>query len=290
MTAITCQTSGQSCGATVHGVDFTAALSTDTVNQLRELWLRHQVLAFPDQFMSIDNLKALALAFGPRGDDPFIAAIPGHAHVVEIKREADEQSTLFAEGWHSDWSFLRVPPAGTMLYGVEIPPVGGDTLFANQYAAYEALPDSLKHAIEGRQAIHSARNVYSREGYYGERDKGRSMAIITNDTAKKTQSHPMVRVHPETGRKALFVNRGYTVGIEGMNATESDALLHELFELQTMPELVYRHRWQAGMVIIWDNRCLVHAATGGYEGYRRLLNRITIAERKETASAGSADQ
>jgi taurine dioxygenase len=136
--------------------------------------------------MSIDAFKRVALAFGPHGDDPFLAAMPGHAHVVEIKREADETTALFAESWHSDWSFLPVLPAGTMLYGSVIPPTGGDTLFANQYAAYEALPSATKHAIDGRMAIHSARTGYARDGLYGDRDKGRSMAIISNDSARKT--------------------------------------------------------------------------------------------------------
>jgi taurine dioxygenase len=275
---IAVEASGQACGALVRGVNLADELSTEEIAELRSLWLRHQVIGFPDQSLSIDNFKRLALAFGPHGDDPFLAAMPGHAHVVEIKREAEETTALFAESWHSDWSFLRVPPAGTMLYGSVIPPTGGDTLFANQYAAYEALPGTTKRAIEGRMAIHSARKGYAREGLYGDRDKGRSMAIISNDSARKTQLHPLVRVHPETGRKALFVNPGYTIGIDGMG-NEGEALLEELFAHQVKPAFVYRHRWQANMVLLWDNRCVVHAATGGYQGHRRVLNRITIAER-----------
>jgi taurine dioxygenase len=271
------QPSGQSCGALVRGINLSTELSAQEIAQRRSLWLQHQVIGFPDQPLSIEHFKRLALAFGPHGDDPFLAAMPGHAHVAEIKREADETTALFAESWHSDWSFLPTPPAGTMLHGCVIPPIGGDTVFANQYAEYEALSDAMKRSIEGRTGIHSARKGYARDGLYGDRDKGRSMAIIANDSARKTQLHPLVREHPETGRKALFVNPGYTIGIDGMG-DEGAALLVELFEHQARAEFVYRHRWQADMVLLWDNRCLIHAATGGYQGYRRELRRITIAE------------
>ncbi|HYF59881.1 MAG TPA: TauD/TfdA family dioxygenase [Burkholderiaceae bacterium] len=277
--------SGAACGATVRGADLSSPLSDATVAEIRAAWLEHGVVAFPDQRMSIEDLERFTLALGPRGDDPYIAPIPGHRHVVEIRREPDEQAPIFAETWHSDWSFLPIPPAATALYGTIIPPVGGDTLFACQAAAWDALPDRTKARLRGRLAVHSARRGYARDGMYGERDraKGRSMAIRFGDDALATRSHPIARVHPETGRTVLFVSPGYTIGIEGMDEAESTPLLMELFEHQKRPEFVYRHRWSAGMLLLWDNRRLVHAATGGYEGHRRLLHRITIAERAPLA-------
>jgi taurine dioxygenase len=198
---------------------------------------------------------------------------------VQVRREADEKTPIFAETWHSDWSFLKTPPAGTVLYGSVIPPVGGDTLFADQYAAWEGLPATMRTLLGGRMGIHSARRGYSREGMYGERDKGRSMAIRFGDSALKTQLHPIARPHTETGRLALFVSPGYTIGIDGMPDDEATAILRELFAHQCRPEYVYRHKWSEGMLTLWDNRCVIHAATGGYEGHRRLLHRITVADR-----------
>ena len=268
------------CGALIHGVDLAQALSSAQVAGIRSAWLAHQVIAFPGQKLAIEDLERFAFCIGPRGEDPYIAGLPGHPHVVEVKREADEQSKLFAETWHSDWSFLPSPPAGTVLYGEVIPPLGGDTLFADQYAAWDALPQALRAVVEGKQAVHSARGGYSRDGLYGERDKGRSMAILFGDSALKTRPHPLVRTHPETGRKALFVNAGYTIGIEGMPAAEAGDVLRQLFKHQVEERFVYRHHWSQGMLTLWDNRCLLHAATGGYEGHRRLLLRVTVAERQ----------
>jgi taurine dioxygenase len=225
------------------------------------------------------DLERFAQAMGPFGEDPYIAPIPGHAHVVQVKREPDETTPIFAESWHSDWSFLPCPPAGTVLYGSVIPPTGGDTLFANQYLAWDELPPDLRRAVHGRMGIHSARRGYAPQGMYGERDKGRSMAIRWSETAMRTRVHPIGRVHPETGRTALFVSPGYTIGIEGMAEDEAEALLMALFRHQAQERFVYRHRWSEGMLTLWDNRCLVHAATGGYEGHRRLLHRITVGER-----------
>lgn len=279
------QASGAPCGARVTGVDLSAPLDAATVDAIRDAWLAHGVIAFPDQHMSIPDLERFTLALGPRGDDPFIAPIPGHAHVVEIRREADEQAPIFAETWHSDWSFLPSPPAGTALHGTVVPPVGGDTLFADQHAAWDALPAAMQARLRDLQGVHSARRGYARDGMYGERDRarGRSMAIRFGDDALAVRRHPIARVHPETGRTALFVSPGYTVGIEGMDDAQAGALLAELFEHQKRPEFVYRHRWSAGMLVVWDNRRLVHAATGGYEGHRRLLHRVTIAERSPVA-------
>jgi taurine dioxygenase len=266
------------CGATVKGIDLRKPLAADTVAELRQAWLQHQVLAFPGQDLSLDDLERIALHFGPFGTDPFFGSVPGHPHVAQVRRDADEKTKIFAETWHSDWSFLARPPQATLLYGSVIPSVGGDTLFASQYAAWEALSPALQALLRGRQGIHSARRGYARDGMYGERDQGRSMAIRYGDDALATQAHPIARVHPETGRTALFVSPGYTIGIEGLADAEAQPLLMELFRHQVREDFVYRHRWQTGMLLMWDNRCVVHAATGGYDGHARLLHRITVAE------------
>ena len=268
-----------SCGAAITGIDLKQPLGGAQVAQVRGIWLDHQVIAFPDQSMEIADIERFATYMGPNGEDPFIEAIPGHPRVVQVKREADEKTPLFAETWHSDWSFLKAPPAGTVLYGDVIPPVGGDTLFANQYAAWDGLPHAMKAQLRDGKGIHSARRGYAKDGMYGEKDKGRSMAIKYGDSALKTQLHPIARPHSETGRLALFVSPGYTIGIEGIPDDEATDILLQLFRHQANPEYVYRHKWSPGMLIMWDNRCVIHAATGGYEGHRRLLHRITVADR-----------
>ena len=267
------------CGAVVRGVDLCQPLSAEQAAEIRQAWLAHQVLAFPDQAMSVEDLERFATSIGPFSPDPYFEAIPGHPHVAQVKREADETSSIFADNWHSDWSFLPSPPAATLLYGDVIPPLGGDTLFANQYEAWDALPAAMQTLLQDKQGVHSARRGYSRQGRYGEQDAGRSMAIKFDDSALATQLQPVALRHPETGRTALYVSPGYTIGIAGLPDDEAQALLAELFAHQGQQRFVYRHRWQAGMLLMWDNRCLVHAATGGYQGHRRLLHRITVGER-----------
>ena len=268
------------CGAIVRGVDLCHPLSEDQAAQIRQAWLAHQVLAFPGQPMSVEDLERFATSIGPFSPDPYFQSIPGHPHVAQVKREADETSSIFADNWHSDWSFLPSPPAATLLYGDVIPPVGGDTLFANQYDAWDALPDAMKARLQDMQGVHSARRGYSRRGRYGEQDAGRSMAIKFDDSALATQLQPVARRHPETGRTALYVSPGYTIGMAGLPDDEAQALLAELFAHLGQERFVYRHRWQQGTLLMWDNRCLVHAATGGYQGHRRLLHRITVGERQ----------
>ena len=277
--ALTFTVADAPCGAEVRGVDLSKPLAQNQVAELRALWLAHQVLAFPGQTLSVDELERFAATIGPFGQDPFFESIPGHPHVAQVKREADETSSIFADSWHSDWSFLASPPTATLLYGDVIPPIGGDTLFASQYAAWEALAPAMKLRLQRLQGVHSARRGYARDGRYGEQDRGRSMAIRFDDSALATQLHPIARAHPETGRLALYVSPGYTIGIDGLPDDVAQPLLAELFAHQAQPKFVYRHRWQPGMLLMWDNRCLVHAATGGYQGHRRLLHRITIGER-----------
>ena len=269
--------SGQSCGAAITGIDLSKPLGDEQVAEIRAVWLEHHVLSFPGQDMSNDDLERFTLYFGDFGQDPFFAPIEGREHIAAIRRDADETSPLFAENWHSDWSFQEHPPAGTCLLGITIPPVGGDTLFANQHAALDAMPPDMRAKYEGLTAIHSAMLAYAPDGAYGEKDAGRSMAIRPDETARETQLHPLVREHPETGRPGLFSCMGYIIGFEGMAQEDALPLLQELYVWQSRDEFVYRHKWEPDMLIMWDNRSVLHCATGGYEGHDRLLHRTTIA-------------
>lgn len=274
--AIEVTPSGQSCGAFVRGVDLTQTLNADDIADIRAAWLKHHVLAFPDQPMNDDDLERFTLCFGPFGDDPFIAPIPGRDHIIAVKRAADETAPIFAEAWHTDWSFQENPPAGTCLFGITIPPTGGDTLFANQHAALDHMPEELRAKLDGKIAVHSAKRAYAKDGAYGTGDKGRSMDIRPSDEADETFSHPIIRAHPETGREAIFGSIGYIMGFEGLDEMESMSLLAELYQWQTQHTFQYRHKWEKDMLVMWDNRSVLHMATGGYKGHDRLLHRTTI--------------
>lgn len=266
------------CGAEVRGIDLRRPLSADETAQLRRAWVTHKVLVFRDQPIGDDDLEQLTLAFGPFGDDPFIAPIPGRDHVIAVTRRAGETAPLFAENWHSDWSFQRHPPDGTVLRAVTIPPHGGDTLFADQQAAFAALPAALAARARTLTAIHSAGSGYAPSGMYGDADQAtdRSMDIRPSPAASATQTHPLVRTHPETGAEVVFGCRGYICGIEGMGPDDARELMSDLLHRQTLDEFVYRHRWEDDMVVMWDNRSVLHRATGGYDGFDRELHRSTI--------------
>ncbi len=271
-------TSGGPCGARVEGVDLAKPLDPETVSQLRDAWLEHHVLAFPDQALDDDGLERFSAYFGPFGDDPFIDPIPGRRHIIAVQRRADETAPIFAEAWHTDWSFQQRPPIGTCLLGLVIPPSGGDTLFANQHAALDAMPAKLRRRIDGLSAVHSAKLGYAPSGMYGDSDAAgdRSMAIRPSTDAEATQLHPLIRRHSETGRASLYGCLGYIIGLDGFADDEALELLMELHAWQTRDEFVFAQRWEEGMLVMWDNRCLLHRATGGYEGHDRLLHRTTI--------------
>jgi len=277
---VSVQPSGACCGATITGVSLNRPLSKDLVAEIRTHWLEHKVVAFPDQKLTPDQLVSFSEQFGDICEDPFFGHIDEHPQVAAIQRKADEKTTIFAEVFHSDWSFMPIPPAGTALYGITIPPVGGNTLFADQVLAYEQLPEGLRSRVEGLTAIHSAALGYAPDGAYGEADqeKGRSMKILPSEAALATYQHPLVREHPETGKKTLFSSAAYIKGFVGLEKEESDALLGELYVHQSQSAFIYSHHWRADMLVMWDNRSLLHAATGGYDGYDRLLYRTTIAD------------
>ena len=271
--------SGQACGAEITGIDLTKDLLASEIRNLREAWLEHHVLSFPNQSMSDDDLERFTLYFGSFGDDPFIAPISGRQNIAAVKRTADEKVPIFAENWHTDWSFQLNPPAGTCLFGIDIPTKGGDTLFANQHLALYEMPETLRNKLEGKLAIHSAAIPYSPTGGYGDKDRelGRSMDIRASDEAMAQQLHPIIRNHPETGKEGIFGTIGYIVGIEGMQDQEAMKLLIELSTWQSQEKFQYQHKWKKDMLVMWDNRSVLHRATGGYQGQERLLHRTTIA-------------
>lgn len=269
--------SNQACGAAVTGVDLSKPLNDEQIAEIRAAWLKFHVLSFPDQPMTDDDLERFTQYFGGFGHDPFFDPIEGRENIAAIQRNADETSPLFAENWHSDWSFQAHPPAGTCLRSLTIPPIGGDTLFSNQHLALDAMTSELRAKYEGLTAIHSAQMAYAPDGAYGANDEGRSMAIRPDESARETQTHPLIRKHPETGQLGLFSCMGYIIGFEGMAQEEALPLLQELYAWQAREEFTYRHEWQPNMLIMWDNRSVLHCATGGYEGHDRLLHRTTIA-------------
>ena len=279
MSSIKITPTGQVCGAELRGLDLSAPLGEDEIAAIRAAWLQHKVLCFPDQQISDDDLERFTLYFGPFGDDPFIAPIDGRKHIIAVARAAAETGPIFAEAWHTDWSFQAAPPAGTCLYGITIPPAGGDTLFADQVTALAQMPDELRARIDGKLAIHSARAAYSKQGAYGVNDAKRAMDIRPSDEAGAVQTHPFIRTHPETGREAIFGCAGYIIGVEGMAPEAATTLLGDLYRWQTQHKFQYRHEWKPGMLVMWDNRSILHMATGGYAGHDRLLHRTTIGAR-----------
>lgn len=272
---------GAPCGAVVTGVDLTTTLTPEQLAQIRAAWLVHHVLVFPDQHLSNADLERFALGFGEFGDDPFFDPIKGHSNIAAIRRDANEKTPLFADNWHTDWSFQAKPPIGTCLYGIKIPSSGGDTLFANQQMAFAEMPTDLKQRVRNLTAIHSAASAYSPDGLYSDKlasNAGRSMNIVVSEEAHKTQIHPLIRPHTETGKLAIYSTAGYIQGFVELEAEESKQLLAELYEYQGSPQFVYRHCWQPNMLVMWDNRSVLHKATGGYDGQDRLLHRVTISQ------------
>ena len=212
-------------GAVVEGIDLSRPLAEPVRQEMLRAWAEHAVLSFPRQALSLEALEAATLQFGPFGADPFIKPMDGHPNVLELRREPDEKATNFGAGWHSDWSFQPEPPAATLLHAQVVPPVGGDTLFADCAAAYDALSPVMKDLLAPLRAVHSASRAYGTQGVFARETEKRTMQIVVSPEADKTHAHPLVRTHPVSGRKALFVSPVYTVGIEGMTPEESQAIL-----------------------------------------------------------------
>ena len=265
-------------GIGVEVSDFSLSdLTEENITFLRSKWVEYGLIVFPKLPLSHDEFKDFALSFGDFGDDPFISSLPDYPNIAEIKRSANEKATPFGGTWHSDWSFMKKPPSATLLHSKIIPPVGGNTLFANTERAFAALPDKMKDKLRNLKVIHSAKIPYADDGFYALEKEERSMKILPSKEAKATFSHPMIKIHPETKKECLFINPVYTINIEGFSEDESQQLLWDLYEHMIQDKFVYEHVWNEDMLIMWDNRTVMHQASGGYDGYDRLLHRITLA-------------
>ena len=264
-------------GAEITGLDLTRPLPAETLAEVKAAWARHSVVAFPDQPLSLEAQEAFTGAMGGFGHDPFIKPMPGHPNVLELRREPDEKAMNFGAGWHSDWSFQQAPPAATLLHSKVVPPVGGDTLFVDACRAYEALSPTMQAMLAPLQAVHSARQSYGTKGVFAKETEKRTLQIIVSEEADGSLTHPLVRTHPVTGRKALFVSPVYTVGIADLTPEEAKAILTFLFAHLTQEQFIYRHKWREQMLLMWDNRCTMHFAEGGYDGHLRLMHRTTVA-------------
>ena len=267
-----------SLGIEILDFDYNDIFDKKRIEELRNQWLKYSIIIFKNLELSHQQLEKFSLAFGDFGDDPYIHPIVGHKNIIEVKREANEKAQPFGGSWHSDWSFQECPPSATLLHSKIIPPIGGDTFFINTHKAYGDLTDDIKNKIDSLIVSHSAIRPYADDGFYAlEKDKDRSMKIKPSPKAKEFILHPLVRTHPETRKKSLFINQVYSIAIEGMNEKDSNELLTFLFLHMDQDKYIYKHKWQENMLVMWDNRSVNHCAQGGYQGYQRLLHRTTLA-------------
>lgn len=264
-------------GAEVTGVTLRRPLAPEARAEVMRAWARHSVLAFPDQPLTHAELEAFTAQIGPFGHDPYAKPLDGHPHILEVRREPEETSRRFGATWHSDWSFLETPPAATLLHAKITPPVGGDTLFADAYRAYESLSPVMQRLLDGLRAIHSPRQSHGTKGDFAKDGGQRAMNLVVGEQAEEARAQPLVRVHPLSQRRALYISPIYTIGIEGMTEEESQPLLDFLFQRMLEDRFIYRHRWRPDMLTMWDNRCTIHYADGGYDGHRRVMHRTTVA-------------
>ena len=264
-------------GADIVGVDLSRPLDDATFAAIERALHEYLVIFFHGQALTPEQHLALTRRFGPISRSPYIKHMEDYPDIIAVLKEADERKiSTFGNAWHSDFSFLEEPPMGSVLYAREAPSHGGDTLFANMYAAYEALSPGLRRVLDGLNAIHTGK-PYGIGGVPQDLAVSRSIGIERNNAeADREIAHPAVRVHPATGRKALFVNSIYTTRFEGMTAAESKPLLEFLYAHATQPEFTCRLRWRAGDLAVWDNRCTMHYAVNDYDGQRRLMHRTTI--------------
>ena len=261
------------CGAEIHGVDLGGPLSDATIAGIRKALLDHCVIFFRDQEFGVDQHKALARRFGKIFVHPNYRGVGADDEVVVIRREPGDKK-IVGEEWHADTTMVAEPPMGAILYAIEVPAFGGDTLFASQYAAYDALSDGMKKLIGGLKAYHTDRKV---AGPQANMNAFRTTKVREDDAWRETVSlHPVVVTHPETGRKLLYVNHSYTTCFEGMTEEESRPLLEYLLNHGHRPEFTCRFRWQKGSVAFWDNRVCKHLAVHDSHQQRRHMRRIQI--------------
>jgi alpha-ketoglutarate-dependent taurine dioxygenase len=267
-----------SLGALVEGIDLSAPLDGATGAAIQAALHEHLVLFFRDQALTPEQHLAFSRLFGRLERMPYIRPMEDYPDIIAVLKEADERKiSTFGNAWHSDFSFLEVPPMGSVLYAREVPAYGGDTIFANMYDAYDALSQGMRRMLDPLRAMHSGQP-------YGTADAPKDLALSRsigiergNPEADREIAHPVVRRHPVTGRRALFVNAIYTVRFENMTRAESRPLLEFLYRHAIKPEFTCRLSWRQGSLAVWDNRCTLHYAVNDYDGSRRLMHRTTIA-------------
>jgi len=268
---------GGACGATVEGVDLAADLDDEVIAEIRRAVLDHQVVFFPGQDLSADRQVAFSRRFGPSSPVPFIEPTAEHPEVIAVVREATEEQTFtFGSLWHSDFSFLPEPPFASILHALEVPPYGGDTLWASQTLALRTMSRGMRHLLARLTGCHSAVNAYSPK-MQPIHDSFTGMTVHTSDDACRVERHPVVRRHPETGDAALFVNPQYTIGLDGFAPDEARAILDRCFAHAVRAEFTCRWRWSVGDVAFWDNRAVQHMAMADFTGHRRVMHRTTVA-------------
>ena len=264
-------------GAEIFGVDVAQDLDDGTIGEIRDALNQHCVVFFRDQELDTARHKAFARRFGELFIHPNYATVGDDPEIVMVRREPGDTGYV-GEDWHADTTMVAEPPMGAILYGIDVPPYSGDTMFANQYQAYEALSDGMKKMLAGLRAVHSDIMV---AGPQANKNKGRSTKHRDDAGWRETRnSHPVVRTNTETGRKCLFVNKSYTAGFEGMTEAESKPLLEFLFEHGNRPEFTFRFRYQKGSIAFWDNRSAKHIALGDTGPFRRLMRRVQICGNK----------
>ena len=264
------------CGAEIFGVDLSEDLGNETFAEVQRAFHENLVIFFRDQNLTPDEQKKFGRRFGTLNIHPQYVPLDGHPEILPVLKEPDETKNI-GDVWHTDVSFLEQPSMGSLLYAHEVPTAGGDTMFANQYLAYETLSDGMKKLLNNVAAVHSDR-VLSNPANAADRNEGRSTRIRENAMTEEeiTNEHPVVRTHVETGRKSLYVNRPFTVRFSGMTEAESQPLLEYLYTHATRPEITCRFRWKKHSVAFWDNRCTQHYALNDYHGHRRTMHRVTV--------------
>lgn len=278
-------------GAEIEGVDLTQTISRDLAESLCEALARHQVIFFRDQRLTIDQQKTLTLAFGPLARLPYVEPLDDDPDVIRVAKSADEAGGVFGGDWHTDFSFLEAPPAGSLLNAVEVPAVGGDTIWASQTAAWEALSPALQDLLLGRRAIHVGKPYGVKWAPPVETRAGASMKMARGDpSADEERGHPAVLRHPVTGRQMLFLNPTYVTRLEGMTEEESRPLLAAIHAHVTRPEFCCRFRWTPGTLAIWDNLATQHYAVNDYQGRARLMYRTAFQGPVPANLAASPDR
>jgi taurine dioxygenase len=261
-------------GAEVKGVSL-KALDDAGWRRVREAFLTYAVLAIRDQALAPDDMMRVGERFGGPCFYPFVTGIEGYPYIFEVVKE-EHETTNFGGNWHSDTTYLARPPAATLLYAVETPTHGGDTLFSSTTAAYEALSEGMRRMLDGLVGVNSAGLKYGGGRSKMHRGIGGMKVHDTDDAEQYEAEHPVVRTHPETGKKALYLSRSHTLRFRGMSEDESRPLVEWLQAHQTQPEFTCRVRWEPGTLTIWDNRCTQHCAVNDYPGQRRRMRRLTV--------------